>query len=315
MLVNKWNYNNFSVKMIQYFDWLPQVEALEGVDSIENQLAIFNYLDVVHSLPADVPFQFETMGNPHKFDFYMFVSHTSGSANIKIDMVEYELAGPYNIIKIEPGQIVGLEKFSPDFDASIVLLSKRFMESMMVYINSSVPLHFGFRTKTPIEHFEFEDINPAEIVLSAIRRCLQDVNNPYRLQVVQHMMMAVFYSSERLRDIGDEEKPRTNADVLSKEFMGLVKENFRKERQLKFYADKMCITPRYLSRVVKECTGASAAEWIERSVVLEARALLKSTNMTVQQISDELNFPSQTFFGKYFKRRVGMSPKEYRRMG
>ena len=61
--------------------------------------------------------------------------------------------------------------------------------------------------------------------------------------------------------------------------------------------------------------GSSAAEWIERCVALEARALLKSTNMTIQQISDELNFPSQTFFGKYFKRRVGMSPKEYRRVG
>ena len=77
----------------------------------------------------------------------------------------------------------------------------------------------------------------------------------------------------------------------------------------------MCITPRYLSRVVKESTQFSAAEWIERLVVLEARALLKSTNMTIQQISDELNFSTQTFFGKYFKRRVGLSPKEYRREG
>ena len=111
------------------------------------------------------------------------------------------------------------------------------------------------------------------------------------------------------------EKPRVSADILTKEFLTLVKANFREERQLKFYADKMCITPRYLSRVVKECTQFSAADWIERCVVLEARALLKSTNMTVQQISDELNFPSQTFFGKYFKRRVGLSPKEYRRRG
>ena len=108
---------------------------------------------------------------------------------------------------------------------------------------------------------------------------------------------------------------RNNANVLTKQFLELVKSNFRQERQLKFYSDKMCITSRYLSRVVKECTGSSASDWIERYVVLEARALLKSTNMTIQQVSDELNFPSQTFFGKYFKRRVGMSPKEYRRVG
>ena len=108
---------------------------------------------------------------------------------------------------------------------------------------------------------------------------------------------------------------RTNADVLTKQFLELVKSNFKRERQLQFYADKMCITTRYLSRIVKECTGASASDWIERYVVLEARALLKSSNMTIQQVSNELSFPSQTFFGKYFKRRVGMSPKEYRRLG
>ena len=135
------------------------------------------------------------------------------------------------------------------------------------------------------------------------------------MQVVQHIIMALFYSSESVRELETNDVARSNADVITKEFLKHVKENFRRERQLQFYADLLCITPRYLSRVVKECTGASAAEWIERSVVLEARALLKSTNMTVQQISDELNFPSQTFFGKYFKRRVGMSPKEYRRIG
>ena len=301
--------------MIQYFDWLPQLEAFSNVDSIENELAIFRYSEVIPDLLADMPFQVETMNNPHKFDFYMMVHHTSGSATIKIDMEEYELSEPLNIVKIAPGQIVEINKISPDFDAHIVLMSKRFLENLLVYINGSVPLRLG--SHDPIEHLPEQDnvTHAAEMILKGIRRCLQDKNNPYRMQVVQHMMMAVFYSSHHIRENSAEEKPRTNADVLTKEFLGLVKENFRKERQLKFYSDILCITPRYLSRVVKECTGSSAAEWIERTVALEARALLKSTNMTVQQISDELSFPSQTFFGKYFKRRVGMSPKEYRRVG
>jgi AraC-like DNA-binding protein len=57
----------------------------------------------------------------------------------------------------------------------------------------------------------------------------------------------------------------------------------------------------------------SAKKWIDDYVIWETKALLKSTNMTVQQISDELNFPSQSFFGKYFKRLVGLSPLEYRK--
>ena len=155
-----------------------------------------------------------------------------------------------------------------------------------------------------------------EVFAKTVKHVLKQTDNPFRLQMVQHVMMAIFYASDKPQSISNNSDViRTNADLLTKQFLELVKENFRKERQLKFYADELCITPRYLSRVVKECSGSSAADWIERYVVLEARALLKSTSMNIQQISDSLNFPSQTFFGKYFKRRVGMSPKEYRRVG
>ena len=184
----------------------------------------------------------------------------------------------------------------------------------MVFVNGSVPLPMLIGNKV-VEHFGSEDDYSPDLFQRIVSHCIQDKQNPYRLQVVQHVIMAMFYSSEKIRQANTKEVYRTNADVLSKRFMDLVKDNFRKERQLQFYADALCITPRYLSRVVKECTGSSAADWIERCVVLEARALLKSTNMTIQQISDVLNFPSQTFFGKYFKRRVGLSPKEYRRIG
>ena len=304
--------------MIQYFDWLPQLEGLKSVDSIENELVICRYSEVMLELSDDMPFHGDTMSNPHKFDFFMFVKHTAGSAVVKIDMAEFVMDKPCNFIKLGPGQIVSIEKVSEDFDAEIIIMSKRFVEGLMVFVNGSVPIRFNVFRGVPVEHIddgESEKNIASDILYKAVRNILKDTGNPFRLQVVQHIIMALFYSSEHVRELEPNDTVRTNADIITKEFLKHVKDNFRKERQLQFYADQLCITPRYLSRVVKECTGSSAAEWIERSVVLEARALLKSTNMTVQQISDELNFPSQTFFGKYFKRRVGMSPKEYRRMG
>jgi AraC-like DNA-binding protein len=240
--------------------------------------------------------------------------HTKGEIRMKIDMVEHSANTQSNVIKIAPGQIVSLEEYSDDFDATVIIMSKRFLESLLVYINGSIPLRIGTNMDCIVK-VSSQERAMLEMLTRAIRHILSNKENPYRLQVVQHVIMAIFYSSEQIRNIDSNETPRSNADVLSKEFLGLVKDNFRRERQLQFYADKLCITPRYLSRVVKETTNSSAAEWIERYVVLEARALLKSTNMTIQQISDELNFPSQTFFGKYFKRRVGVSPKEYRRKG
>ena len=317
MLVHKWNFNSFWIKMIQYFDWLPQLEKLNSVYSIENELVICQYSEVLLELSDDMPFHGDTMSNPHKFDFFMFVCHTAGSAVVKIEMAEFVLDNPRNFIKLGPGQIVSMEKVSEDFDADIIIMSKRFVEGLMVFVNGSIPMRFNVSRGVPVEHIEGESEKniASDILYKAVRNILRDKSNPFRLQVVQHIIMALFYSSEKVRELETNDVARSNADVITKEFLKYVKENFRRERQLQFYADLLCITPRYLSRVVKECTGASAAEWIERSVVLEARALLKSTNMTVQQISDELNFPSQTFFGKYFKRRVGMSPKEYRRIG
>lgn len=299
--------------MIQYYEWLPQLETIEGVSSISNELLTFSFSDIKSYVQKINPFHNEAICKPHKFDFFLVAYHKAGSAILEIDMEKYDLSEPANIIRLLPGQIVAFNNTSPDFDVDVVIMSKSFVDNLLVFANGSVPFSFDKRLNAVVRIGEREKM--ASMFIKAIRHILdENAENPYKSKIVQHVMMAIFYSSENLSRT-EVEKPRTNADILSKEFLALVKEHFREERQLKFYADKMCITPRYLSRVVKECTQFSAADWIERFVVLEARALLKSTNMTVQQISDELNFPSQTFFGKYFKRRVGLSPKEYRRIG
>ena len=301
--------------MVQYYEWIPYFDNVDGFYSIDNQMAMFSYSEVVQQLKQKNSSYLEDMRRPHKFDFFLFVNHTAGGVKFKIDMEEYEVTKGGNIISCLPGQIVALESFTPDFDADVMILSSEFMESLLVYLKGTIPFRFGFNRQIVMSVDE-QGMQMQKIFVKAVQHVLANVENPYRLQVVQHVMMAIFYASDKpLEMSGKNDAMRTNADVLSKQFLEIVKDNFRRERQLKFYADALCITPRYLSRVVKECTGSSAADWIERYVILEARALLKSTTMTIQQISDELNFPSQTFFGKYFKRRVGMSPKEYRRIG
>ena len=299
--------------MIQYYEWLPQLETIEGVSSISNELLTFSFSDIKSYVQKINPFHNEAISKPHKFDFFLIAYHKAGSAILEIDMEKYDLSEPANIIRLLPGQIVAFNNTSPDFDVDVVIMSKSFVDNLLVFVNGGVPFSFDKRYNAVVRIAGREKM--ASMFIKVIRHILdENAENPYKSKIVQHVLMAIFYSSENISRT-EVEKPRTNADILSKEFLALVKKHFREERQLKFYADKMCITPRYLSRVVKECTQFSAADWIERFVVLEARALLKSTNMTVQQISDELNFPSQTFFGKYFKRRVGLSPKEYRRIG
>ena len=301
--------------MVQYYEWIPLFDNIKGFYNIDNQLAMFTYSEVVSQLKQKKFDYLELMRSPHKFDFFLFVNHTSGGIKFKLDMEEYEVETGGNVITCAPGQIISLESFTSDFDADVMILSSQFMESLLVYLKGTIPVRFGMMRQVVFKNNE-QEMQMQKVFVQAVQHALKQTDNPFRLQMVQHVMMAIFYASDKPQSMSTKSDViRTNADQLTKQFLELVKENFRKERQLKFYADELCITPRYLSRVVKECSGSSAADWIERYVVLEARALLKSTSMNIQQISDTLNFPSQTFFGKYFKRRVGMSPKEYRRVG
>jgi AraC-like DNA-binding protein len=104
----------------------------------------------------------------------------------------------------------------------------------------------------------------------------------------------------------------TGQQEVCEKFINLAAEHFKEHRDIGFYADKLCMTNKYLSALLKQETGMTALEWIEKYVVLYAKSCLSSTTMTVQEISDELDFPSQSVFGKYFKRVEGVSPKAYR---
>lgn len=117
---------------------------------------------------------------------------------------------------------------------------------------------------------------------------------------------------------GSQDKPETSRhnsrrnNYLS-EFMRLVHQHHRSERSTAFYASRLFISPKYLSHIIKEATGRSAAEWIDQCVILEAKNLLRYSGKNVQQVAYELNFPNQSAFGKYFKHLTGMSPTEFQR--
>ena len=245
--------------MVQYYDWLPQIEKIDGVLSIPGKVAIFKISDLKDHFAAR-----SALESPHKFNFQLLVRHFAGSAKIKVDMVEYDLSEPIILIRVISGQILMVEHISEDFDGVVVIMSNSFVVSMLVYMNNALPFYVATSSNC-VKHLNNSEVDLSDMFLKAIAQVLRNQTNPYLDRVLQHVLMAIFYSSEEIRNqLETESGAYTSADAISKEFMRLVKDNFRSERQLQFYADKLCITPRYLSRVVKECTGSSAADWIER---------------------------------------------------
>ncbi|MDE6300737.1 MAG: helix-turn-helix domain-containing protein [Muribaculaceae bacterium] len=98
-----------------------------------------------------------------------------------------------------------------------------------------------------------------------------------------------------------------------RDFIKLVHLHHTRERAVAFYAEKLFISPKYLSLLIKESTGRSAAKWIDEFVLMEAKNMLRFSGKNIQQIAYALNFPTQSSFGKYFKHMTGMSPSEYQK--
>ena len=95
--------------------------------------------------------------------------------------------------------------------------------------------------------------------------------------------------------------------------MTLLSEHYREQRNVEFYAERMNISSKHLSRVIRNFTGKSVHQWIDEFDALEIKHLLKYSNMSIQQISFYLNFPNPSFMGQYFKRFTGMTPGEYKK--
>ena len=95
-------------------------------------------------------------------------------------------------------------------------------------------------------------------------------------------------------------------------FLHELSQHYLERRSVSFYADRLCISSRYLTTIVRRVSGMSVSEWMNRYIMMEAKYLLKYTEMSIQEIAYKLSFPNQSFFGKYFKQHTGMAPSAFR---
>jgi AraC-like DNA-binding protein len=245
-----------------------------------------------------------------KLDMMVAVICTKGCAKGSINRKPYISQTP-SITVSRPGEILQYEHVSEDFSGFIIIMSKRFAGDLLTNMRERLSLRLAF-VDNPCLPLNSPELEATLNYCDLLRKTKQIKDVSVCKEIVKHLTLAFYYTVTYQSNIlsGNAQQSRQNA--LLDRFILMVEENFREQRDVGFYADRLCLTPKYLSKLIKDSSGASAGKWIDGYVALEAKALLKSTNMTIQQISDKLNFPSQSFFGKYFKRVVGVAPKEYR---
>ena len=136
-------------------------------------------------------------------------------------------------------------------------------------------------------------------------------------ETTYHMMVSItsYYDTIFEGQTAVQSANSTATNDIFERFIQLVNRHCREQRGLSFYADKLCITERYLGTVIRQASGITAKEWIDKAVITAAKVMLRHGNGQVAEISDRLHFASPSFFCKYFKRLVGCTPQEYRQGG
>ena len=226
-----------------------------------------------------------------------------GSANLQKIITQ-----PNSFNVILPGQIITHDYQTPDFEARHIIMSSKFVDTLGLDNRFSLFNSHNQVISTTLSDYELEAI----LTFYEMLKWNITHKNDYILETVRHMTLAFFYGFSHTFQQNITSKQTNRPQQLSDDFLLLVKQHFKREHSLEFYANKLCVTPKHLTTTIKSTTDCTAKEWIDKHLLLEAKALLKSTNLTIQQITDTLHFTSQDVFSKYFKHHIGVTPKEYR---
>lgn len=251
---------------------------------------------------------------PFKVDMSMTIIYERGEAVFKIDMHKYHIKAPAVII-IMVGQTCELLSYSKDLQGRAVVMSNTFTDSLFVGAEGDYTHKlYSSMINNPLINLD-KDQNVFSEYYQLLKNIVQSPHQEFKIDSVRHLTLTMFYGYSHMKhDISSYTKSTNRYSDIYSTFLETVGKHFKKERKVGFYADKLCLTAKHLSQVVKEVSGRTASDIIEDYVITEIKALLLSTNMTIQQISDYLNFPSQSVFGKYVKRITGISPKGYRKI-
>ena len=246
---------------------------------------------------------------PHKIKKVTQIVITAGQLSCLVDFRMWSLKAPAVALFL-PGQVVESIELDEDFAGFGMVMNQEFTDSLNLPVSLQERL---FIKDTQFYSVSEEVLDALSSVYRQVSSLMNQPDNPYREEIIRHLFSAHYYGlGYYMHGLQSQPSTMTSQQEKCERFMSLVAENFKTQRDIAFYADKLCVTSKYLSTMLKQETGMTALDWIEKHVVLYAKSCLSSTSMTIQEISDDLNFPSQSVFGKYFKRVEGMSPKAYR---
>lgn len=269
------------------------------------------FLADTFSIPVDSGFDYLQFKYPFKIDFAVSMLCESGCIRVRVNLVEYEVDAGCCFIAA-PGSICEFLEISGDCRMLAIAVTDSFFPA------DHVSTHISYLLKVVNEHplLRISDDGFAELKTIYFMLCKKISDSDFLLKkeiarnYISIMFCIVYQEMQNALPESLSVADKRQSQVFER-FISLVQENCTAQREISFYADRLCLTPKYMSQLVLKTSGRYASHWIRDFVILEAKALLKSGKYTVQQVADKLNFSNASFFGKYFKAATGMTPRKY----
>ena len=275
-----------------------------------------NHIELITNKIAVVgDLQMDKFANIMQVDMWAFVLCLSGTCKLTLNHVEYDIQRG-SILVYQPNQKFKMEQFSPDCTGKILFVTGELVDESLAKITDIFNFLLYVEANPCVQLTESQCdmfLKYGQLILLKAG----DANNLFYREVSNNLMMALFFEVFNIysQNLISRSSFKTNRDFVFERFLQLVGKHYTQERSIKYYAGLMGLTPKYLSQICFKVSGKHAGEWIDRFVVAKAKSLLLDTDLTIQQISNELNFPNQSFFGKYFCKHVGESPRRFRKTG
>lgn len=257
--------------------------------------------DVIHLIPME--------GQPYRLTEGRVVYFRTGTLRLRINLREVEFKEG-DLLAVSPGTVFEFLYISSDLDLAMLAFSNSLMENwqkedlLQTYLQGRLFLHLSLTEK---------EVQRMEQLFALLWEVVHD--RPFPRASVQSLISLCFHQLDfvRKRSQSTERQQHTRQEDIFNRFLELVNKYAVRERSIAFYADRLFLTPRYLSTLVRQASGRTVMDWVNEAVMQEAKLMLRHTDKLVYQIADELDFPNASFFSKYFRRMAGMTPNDYRR--
>ena len=281
---------------------ISDINAAAGRTSSDNQFHVTKSTELVLD---------EKFIRPVRSDSNAFILATKGTAKIKYNLIDYSLT-PGSLFIIAPDIIH--EVNTPKGELIALGFSQEFFARSMVHKKHIDAFTFLSSQSDPHLQLNPEEADHLVTLMMTLRKTYAYDDHPFKEDLMFHgfnlFMLEVAALFKKHRYV--ETIQLTRREEMMMQFLKLLSIHFREERSVQYYAAQMFVTPKHLTKTVKELTGKTCGAFIDEMVIAEAKILLDDTSNSIGNVADQLHFSDQFFFSKFFKNATGLSPSQYK---